>query len=435
MKKRFKVFTFIALAGVLFAGAVIAHHEEKAVGVAAVDLPTEQVDVIKLKIEIGEGPASWSPPLVFHGFDYKEAATLDGWVYDNGFIGPDRFVDGVFAFPWYVTSVEVQAIATQAHSEWTQYHKPDFITIDAGKLHTIKLTAWGKPFVHEHTHVEGATASRYLLEPEYNSGVDASRTRLWVNRGHYNNEDGTSIVALETNGKLYRPSGYEAKDESLHYAYYDIRISELTGKSLRFHKLKSDLTELWNSSSAHSYTAGDSSSLFIIPANNVEWGETDPLLIAAANELTLGKVTGPFNVSFLAKVLEGYLTCQPSLENGYLAFRNIEENFIPIKNYGTEEAPNYGWDTVGTLSEEEITDYPGTGTSLYSGARGEGTAVNAQAKYDYLSLMYELHSGEGIQIANNTNYTNNEAIITIVVMALGVATLAGIYFFRKRKSA
>lgn len=252
----------------------------------------------------------------------------------------------------------------------------------------------------------------------YADGIDQSRTRIWLDRGHYNTGDATVVLEIVT-GSKYTPSGYvQALNSGIWYAYYDVLVSEITAKDFKFHKYQSaDPNALWNSTTTLNYTTGDSAYLFKVPATD-DGQPTD-------DTLTKGSVVGRIKNTFLAKVLEGYLTCSTSLDNGYEAFANMKSNFIPL----TGEF----WDMEGNLSGINITDYAGTGASQYSSPRGTGVSVDAQLKYDALRTYYNLaHPGSPISRNTSVEPSTNIALITLIGI-LGMSALAGFYFLKSKK--
>ena len=120
------------------------------------------------------------------------------------------------------------------------------------------------------------------------------------------------------------------------------------------------------------------------------------------------------------------MTCKASASNGYFAFPQIDANFLP------RDGEN--WNLEGNLGGVIITDFAGVGTSGYGSPRGTGVQVNAYAKYEGLQAMYNLHGSSGV-IANKSKTSNNETLFTLIITALGISTLAGVYYFRKRKTA
>lgn len=260
----------------------------------------------------------------------------------------------------------------------------------------------------------GADAA-ITTSPGYTDGIDQDRTRIWLDRGHYGTTDATVIIRIDGTYE-FQPSGYEqALQSGLWYAYYDVEISMITGKEIRFLKVQSDEPNaIWNTSTPLTYTTGDSSYLFKLPT-------TDD----STNLLKKTSVTGRIVNNFFAKVLEGYLTCSSNIDNGYEAFNNIDTNFLP-------RTSDDFWDMEGNLGDVTITDYAGVGTTPYENPRGTGQATNAYVKYSWMQSLYNSAHPVSGERNIDTNSTNNVTLITLVG-TLSLSALAGFYFLKTKK--
>lgn len=78
-----------------------------------------------------------------------------------------------------------------------------------------------------------------------------------------------------------------------------------------------------------------------------------------------------------------------------------------------------------------ITDFA---NQNYDSRRGTGVQVYAYQKY----LGLQVINGAGVvsgSISHGENVTTaNEALFTIVIASLGIATHAGVYYFKKKKN-
>jgi hypothetical protein len=328
----------------------------------------EKTSASAIRITVDKGGWGWSN-LHIH---YWNVTTDEGYEHAGTAWRGKPLVNNSYEFPWYVSAVYFHINADEEGSANRETHDR---YVDARGDYLVNNFVWDGE-----TGKANVTVTRtgdyfqedvfYVTNPGYDGGVDSSRTRLWLYRGHYGTAD--AIVFLNINDTLYEASDYvhawEAGNNHHHYlAYYDVSINLITGKSFNFLKIKNDLTTIWNTSSTLTYATGDSSYLFKLDASS---GDT----------LTKSTVTQSIRSNFFAKVLEGYLTCSDNLDNGYPAFGSIDNNFLP--------RDGEFWDMEGNLDDIDITDYAGKGTSGYTSSRGTGVQVNAYTKYEALNDLY-----------------------------------------------
>jgi len=266
----------------------------------------------------------------------------------------------------------------------------------------------------------GIVAKADALKPSegYTGGIDASRTRLWLNRGHYGTLDAIVVLNID-DSSYYQPSGYvQALNSGTNFAFYDVEVSLITGKPLKFHKVKNDLTTIWNTSTSLTYSTGDSGFLYSIPSIDGVDG----------NVLTKGALSERIVSTFFAKVLEGYLTCNDSLDNGYLAFPNIDSNFLPRTTVAETEV----WNMEGNLGGIDITDYSGIGKVDYSAPRGIGAPTDGYVKYTAMQAMYNNNpGGSGARTIQPTPSFNLGLVA--IIGTLSLTALAGFYFLKTKK--
>lgn len=350
----------------------------------------------------------------------------DNWEWDNGYY-KIRYSGAVVSSgsynDWTSGSVNISeyfVLPSNVTSIWIGLDGRD------GKINSVHLTShgdwslgsfqWQDPnrVITRNVRV-GDYFEKYSAEEGYGGGVDELRTRLWFYRGHYGKEDG--YVALNINDRLIKASGHShawlGDDHHNHFAYFDVLLTDILNKNIKFHKIKADNTEIWNTSTSIKYVAGMSSFLFMIDAIN-------------GDMLTAGSNPNRFRSGFFAKVLEGYLTCSSSIDNGYGAFENMKNNFFKT---GSD---SLGFDMDGNPSVESISDYSGKGTDNYGSSRGTGVLVTAEAKYHALQNMHNsgrIEGGQGIV----SNSPNQNANATVVITILGLVTLGGYYFLSRKK--
>lgn len=265
--------------------------------------------------------------------------------------------------------------------------------------------------------------TQYKLHDGLEGGINNDKVRLWLYRGHYGTNDATVVLNIDDN--LIVASGHsksrpgDENDHHKYFAYFDVLKTDVVGKEIKFHKVKGDNTTIWNTSTSHTYVEGDNNKLFKLPIND-----------DGTNLLSHGPIEGQITNHFFAKVLEGYLTCSPSIENGYGAFAAMDENFLP-----RVDGDKDNWDIDDNLGGIEIQDYSGVGVGKYGNDRdwedAEGK-VDAYVKYSWLKARYELHvlGGSGVAQPINTPATTGAVLI---IGLLSVTTLAGFYFLQKKK--
>ena len=246
-------------------------------------------------------------------------------------------------------------------------------------------------------------------------GIDNSKVRIWLDRsGHYDSGYQFTMKIGET---YYQPTGYVLathavpKNSGRWFAYYDMPITAFNGgPNIELVIFLVDEKEVLVIP-AGVYTVGDNSKLW-----KVNYDEDDKVW-SVSKGATIDKVIP----EFIGKVLEGYLTCSSSAENGYNAFPLIEANFIN------------GWNISGTIGGHEITDYAGTGTAGYGSLRGEGAKVDAFVKYKALESMYNNGQIDGADFGTKINESRNTTGVALLVLTLGIALFGGFYFLYKKK--
>lgn len=256
---------------------------------------------------------------------------------------------------------------------------------------------------------DGSTAMGVFGETPA-EGITNDKVRLWLNRNsHY--EDGYSYI-IKLNNEYFAPTGHEnalyfGVDSSRWFAYYDLPLSKLTGKTLTFIVINGN-NETQYVFPNISFASGDNSKVWNVNFN------------AGNGTITKGAITDRIHNTFFAKVLEGYLTCSPSVDNGYGAFSALDANFLP------RDGSN--WNMEGDLGGITINDY--LSESDYTTGNRTAT-VDAYVKY--VALQTAAGAGSSRQLTHENSVDSTTTVLVLGSM-FTVAT-AGYVFFRKKKLA
>ena len=179
--------------------------------------------------------------------------------------------------------------------------------------------------------------------------------------------------------------------------FYNVPISAIDGKyfDLVRYNPNDTLGTPWNRTSSYLFTAGLNNRIFRIFGNGT--GISFPNGISAESR----------NISdaSVARILEGYLTCNNSTNNGYQAFKNLNDNFnlISRKNSAT------------TLSDYDYDTF-----TSYENTRGIGETTTVGLKITRMQTEY-----------NGSNPLNpiNSALIRTVPTQPHVNVLQTFLFF------
>lgn len=266
---------------------------------------------------------------------------------------------------------------------------------------------WSQFYIEDYTPVVITPTTR---------GINENKVRIWLNRnGHYA-VTGYQYV-LKVGEVRYAPSGYqgailEPEENEIHFAYYDLPISVLTGKEVGFTILDS-LDRRLVEVPATLYESTDNSKLWTVNIHEGVWS-------IEKGALELGEGSVIFN-SFFAYVLEGYLTCLDSNINGYLAFPMIDANFLP--------KDGEAWLINADLDLAFLDDYADE-ANYAAGPREEVT--NAYDKYAMMANLYNSNSAGrgGEQLAINS--INNTTTFIIIFLAILVG-FGYVYFIHPRR--
>ncbi|OQA78719.1 MAG: hypothetical protein BWY30_00516 [Tenericutes bacterium ADurb.Bin239] len=238
-------------------------------------------------------------------------------------------------------------------------------------------------------------------------GITSNKVRFWINRNsHYENIKYQYL--FEVGGVYYTVTGYTEVYTSTFFLYFDLPLAELLGNIITLYVVDTEGYRVEQLASI-TYTAQDNSKL---------WG----VHYESGWKLSSYAVEGRIKAGFVAKVLEGYLSCSNSIHNGYGAFNLIDQNFIPRVD-GTEE-----WNVEGNIGDILISDYVAEADYGDVSKRVADT-TNGWNKYQMLKAL----GGGGSSGQNRVNETTNTNIIYVLVigMLFGIATLGFIRFRKK----
>lgn len=290
-------------------------------------------------------------------------------------------------------------------NKWNQ--TDDLVYDGTNNLFTVAADTWDKGGGKWSTYVEQVLPPL----PEFTStveGITNSKVRIWLDRtGKY---DFGYTITMKIGEVYYSPTDYEAAiHEGRWFAYYDMPLAAFTGgpnvELVVFSNLKEEK---------------------IIPTGNYTIGDNNKIWKIKADEsgVDKGEITERILPKFFAKVLEGYLTCSDSAENGFNAFPMIDTNFLPRDGEGH-------WNMQGNLDGNIIIDYAGVGVGGYGADRGVGEEVDAYDKYVALQNMYNANNQEGG--GNITNRANTTSLSVWIVLLIGLSAAAGFYFLNEKK--
>jgi len=413
--KRIALFLGIATLGVTFSigVAVSTLRVNTPVQTNAALYETELKDAIKINVDIGEW--GWTDLKLYYfnaKSDNLDPATAhnpdsNGW--------PGTLLTGnSIVLPATIHHADVIVVGSEGGIDNKQ--TADITLIDGPGEYLIDSFEWdgstNKADVAL-TRSGDFSVDIYKTIAGYTGGIDSLRTRIWLDRGHFGDN---GITALNIDNILYQPSGYsQVRVDSSPYTswfpYYDILLSTINGKSFHFLKLSGDLTSIFETSTSLTYSSGDSSFLFYLPSTDQTGDET----------LAKGQVLGRITNSFFGKVLDGYLSCSESSDNGFNAFQKIDTNFLP-RIEGV-------WDMEGELSAIMIDDYANE-ENYSTGTRGN--SIDAFTKYQMMQNLYTAASNP----TQNIGYFDNKSSLPLIIgiALVGLTSLAGLYILRKKRA-
>lgn len=255
---------------------------------------------------------------------------------------------------------------------------------------------------------EGTNANQRLVigaSSDFNAGAKQFKDtgggmNRWIDEGRsnvYNTENYTADDYYKAEGGFteYNTSGL---------LFYDIKISEITGKYFSFFRI-GDLNndgwgEIWNMTPPIQYTAVNSNKLYRI------WGNGEGTVDVGKSEAQNVKDAG------IAALMYGYISCADNEHNGYKAYTQLNSVYDLDKRLS---------------STAKVADFKEKGH--YTSGKNDGNQVNTDLGLK-LTMMNDLNGGS--QSVNITT-ANNSLNSTLVIATLGLTTIVGYYFLSRKK--
>lgn len=264
----------------------------------------------------------------------------------------------------------------------------------------------------------------YLPTTPLPEGIDRNHVRLWIDRGgHYDTTD--YMYVLNIGEHNYTPSGYTKalvfETDGIYFPYFDLPVAGLSGSNIEIIIVNSHTEHTIDTIGTVPFIAGDNNKLWRVGRNadNSDF------------EVTKGALIGRVYASFLAKVLEGYLTCDANTDNGYMAFGQIDANFIPRTTDGEGKEV---WNVEGSLGGIMIKDYENEANYL-TGERETEANTDAYAKYMRMQTLFLANGGtlggapeRVIPVAQSSN---NLIMLFGIMFAFG---LIGFIAYKKKRA-
>ena len=282
---------------------------------------------------------------------------------------------------------------------------PDLIYDGTKDMYDTTLGAW-------------KTLGSLVSQTPTTAGISSEKVRIWVNRGGHYATEGYQYL-LKAGDVHYTATGYEKAlvTDDVYFAYFDVPLSALTGKNVDLVIVDTNLY-FQVAVAGGPYAAQDNSKLWVVKQNMDE-----------TYSVTKGAVEGRIYNTFFAKVLEGYLTCSTSADNGYEAFNLVDTNFLP--------RAGEHWDMQGDLGGEhgvKIADY--TSEEDYAtGVREATPATDAYAKYVMMKSLYDAAHPSPEQFRINKVANNNIIYVLVIGMLFAIAAFGFVRFRKKANVA
>ncbi|MFA5687091.1 MAG: hypothetical protein WCZ47_02625 [Bacilli bacterium] len=221
------------------------------------------------------------------------------------------------------------------------------------------------------------------------------------------NEDETRIIHdTPTQHRNYGSTGNGRK-----FLFFDLKYSEIQGKRFQVARLNpagvGGVEHYWEI-----------------------WGVTQPQVFTDANltkVIKIQRVSGsnPFNLWFsesagagfddkiVALLLGGYLSCSPSSINGYGAYAGLNATYVLTNRLS---------------STEKVKDFPDE--TYYTSGKTSENAVNIDlgVKIAQMQALYQASQETVTSSKQLSNYLN----IIVVISLVGITSLLGFYFLRKK---
>lgn len=271
------------------------------------------------------------------------------------------------------------------------------------------------------------------IQESIKTGVDKELMRIWLDRGFYEQSEACNMLQFGEDGEvnnystIYEPSGWaQFLHEKFWLAYFDIPITELiSGMVVRVARVSEHRGRIWNTSQFYTWQEGDNNKVLYV--GNVGDGE-DWNNASLSSGIIDDEIQIP--VTFTKYVLEGYLTCSDSEINGYGAFPEMNRTFF--KDADDEWKIVGVSDEVAELGDIIIDDYADKDLA-YTG--GRVNTVTGWDKYTRMEMMYQASINGSSTFTQLELFTNKQSVTMVLVISLiGLTSLFGLHFLKKRKT-
>lgn len=283
-------------------------------------------------------------------------------------------------------------------------------------LYELPEGSWGKPdHPNQLTNAYWKVLPTVVTPVATTAGISSTRFRIWLDRNNHFPGHPYQYL-LKVGSDRYSVTGYEKAlvfdVDGIYFAYWDIEIATVKGKEVGF-TIVNDANEIQVEIPASTFVEKDNSKLWRIQYD----GDT------ATWSIQKDKVVGRVFASFVGKVLEGYLSCSASVDNGYGVFNLVNENFF--------ERDGETWNVEGNLGEVTINDFE----NVADYATGTKNAtVDAYSKHQMLQANYIAMGGGGPAPFALMGSTTNTLLISIFAISLiGICFVSFLALRKKRE--
>lgn len=217
------------------------------------------------------------------------------------------------------------------------------------------------------------------------------------------------------------PSGYVQAfvgETGRYIVYYDVELGDLSAQNIGLAVVQYDENDgkyyLTYGFAEEPYTSGDNNKLWKVVKTEIGY------------EIEKGAIDGRIRNTFFAEVLSGYLTCDANNENGYMAFGNMDVNFLPRVSGLTN------WNMEGDLAGISIQDYESI--IEYVDVKPDGIMVDAYSKYVRMKAMFVNNGGVPQDVIREESVINESLRNGLWLFAsIGLcASLIGVFKFKKK---
>lgn len=247
-------------------------------------------------------------------------------------------------------------------------------------------------------------------------GINTNKFRIWLDRNnHY--PSAAHQYLLKVGANRYSPTGYEKAlvydVDGIYFPYWDIEIATVKGKEVGLTIVNAS-NEIQVEVPATTFNEKDNSKLWRVQYDDA----------TSTWSIQKDKIIGRGYASFVGKVLEGYLSCAASVDNGFGAFDLVNDNFIERLDGGT-------WNVEGNLGDVIINDFD----QVADYATGNKTAtVDAYSKHQMLQANYiAALGGGGAPFLLKDEQTNSLLLTMMLIFVISLA-FGGFMTMRKKRT-